>query len=221
MNARDEILARVASAVDDVRDADPDAARAALPRTYRTRDDGTARERIDRFEQRLVDLDVAVVRARPNQIAERLAAELARRRARRVVLPRGLPAAWRTRLPDVGPVPEDAYPTTLDAADATVTGCALAIADTGTIVLDGGAGQGTRAATLVPDLHLCVVLASRLVGTVPEAVARTREAAAAGAPLTWITGPSATSDVELVRVPGVHGPRRLVVLLVDDGASGS
>ena len=99
----------------------------------------------------------------------------------------------------------------LDALDGVITGCAVAIAETGTIVLDGGAGQGRRALSLLPDLHVCVVRADQIVGDVPEALARlTRDR-----PQTWISGPSATSDIELQRVEGVHGPRRLDVIIVE------
>jgi L-lactate dehydrogenase complex protein LldG len=105
----------------------------------------------------------------------------------------------------------------LDASDGVLTSCALGIAQTGTIVLDGGPGQGRRASTLVPDYHLCVIREDQVVGTVPEAVAALREVAAApGRPVTWVSGPSATSDIELNRVEGVHGPRALEVLVVGD-----
>ena len=100
------------------------------------------------------------------------------------------------------------------SADGVLTTCAVAIAQTGTIVLDHGAGQGRRALTLLPDYHLCLVEAARIVGVVPEAVERTEAAMKAGRPLTFISGPSATSDIELNRVEGVHGPRTLDVLVL-------
>jgi L-lactate dehydrogenase complex protein LldG len=104
----------------------------------------------------------------------------------------------------------------LDEVDGVITSSALAIARTGTIVLDGGPGQGPRRLTLVPDLHVCVVEGRQVVGTVPEAIQVLKGAAEAGRPLTFVSGPSATSDIELERVQGVHGPRRLEVVLVDE-----
>jgi L-lactate dehydrogenase complex protein LldG len=132
------------------------------------------------------------------------------------VVPGGLPSEWR---PDgVLELIEDRGLTTheLDAVDGVITGCATAIAETGTIALDAGADQGRRALTLVPDLHVCVVGADRIVATVPEGTERLREAVEREhRPITLISGPSATSDIELSRVEGVHGPRTLVVLIVD------
>jgi L-lactate dehydrogenase complex protein LldG len=121
-----------------------------------------------------------------------------------------LPLEWRPQ----GAVEDrglDAHE--LDALDGALTGCGLAIAETGTIVLDGGAAQGRRALTLVPDYHLCVVPVDRIVGVVPEAVELLEPAVREGRPLTFISGPSATSDIELSRVEGVHGPRTLHVVV--------
>jgi L-lactate dehydrogenase complex protein LldG len=146
-------------------------------------------------------------------LAAEVRAALERRGARTVVVPPalGLP------LPDVVAVAVDSGELTaadLDAFDAVITRAAVAIAETGTIILDGAPDQGRRAISLVPDYHLCVVGAGQVVELVPEAVARLTPAA--GRPLTWISGPSATSDIELERVEGVHGPRTLEVLLVTD-----
>jgi L-lactate dehydrogenase complex protein LldG len=104
----------------------------------------------------------------------------------------------------------------LDQVDGALTGCAVAIAEVGAFVLDAGPGQGRRALTLVPDLHICVVRENQVVGIVPEAIGQLEPAVRAGRPLTFVAGPSATSDIELDRVEGVHGPRRLHVVLVAD-----
>jgi L-lactate dehydrogenase complex protein LldG len=130
--------------------------------------------------------------------------------AHRLGVPPALPGEWRPALlelvEDHGLSARD-----LDALDGAITGCALAIAETGTIVLDGGERSGRRALTLVPDLHVCVVERGQVVATVPDAI---RALEGARGPFTFVSGPSATSDIELDRVEGVHGPRRLEVLLV-------
>jgi len=105
-------------------------------------------------------------------------------------------------------------PRDLDSVDAALTGCALAIAETGTIVLDGGPESGRRALTLVPDHHICIVRTGQVVAGIPDAIEQLGEAARAGRPLTFVSGPSATSDIELNRVEGVHGPRRLDVVVL-------
>lgn len=214
--ARDEILGRIAAAVAGVASSEPDRAFDGLERSYRTGDAATSDERLDRFEERLVDYGVDVLRCRAAVLPDALAAELGRRRVAELVVPGDLPPHWLAAS-EVATLADDVAARRLDSAGGVLTGCALAVAETGTIVLDGGPGQGRRAATLVPDLHLCVVTSSQVVATVPEAVARLAGAVRQGRPLTWISGPSATSDIELVRVAGVHGPRTLVVILVRDG----
>ncbi|MGA5544817.1 LutC/YkgG family protein [Mycobacterium sp. NPDC051198] len=132
-----------------------------------------------------------------------------------VVIPADLPPEWVTGLTAMPDEPT-LNVEQLDRADAVLTGCRLGIAATGTIVLDAGPGQGRRALTLVPDHHLCVVRAEQIVDTVPQAFAELT----ATRPLTFISGPSATSDIELQRVEGVHGPRTLDVLIVGDLTDG-
>ena len=145
---------------------------------------------------------------------ETIAAALAERGARRLVIPPGLePARGSTGqgVDGVELVVDDGLSAReLDGFDGVITAAAVAIAETGTIILDGSAGQGRRALSLIPDYHLCLVQAGQVVGLVPEAVARVRP----DRPLTWISGPSATSDIELDRVEGVHGPRTLDVILI-------
>lgn len=130
-----------------------------------------------------------------------------------VVIPHDLPGELRPGSVEVV-VDESLSAYDLDALDAVITTCAVGIARTGTIVLDHSEGQARRALSLVPDVHICVMRADQVVDSVPEGVARLRDSVQLGRPLTWISGPSATSDIELNRVEGVHGPRNLEVILV-------
>lgn len=179
------------------------------PRAYRrhgTRAAGSA-EVVDLLVDRLEDYRADVVRCGPTgmQIGAAVRAALTERGAVRVVGPIGLPPGWLAeRVVDDGLSPAE-----LDAAHGVVTGCAVAIAETGTIVLDGRPACGRRAISLVPDLHVCVVRAQDVVETVPEGIALLDPMR----PLTFVSGPSATSDIELSRVEGVHGPRTLVVVV--------
>lgn len=173
---------------------------------------------LGRFVERVEDYRAVVVRIPETEIAETIGRALGDHRADSVVAPGGIPAQWLTALADTVRVHRDdpvLSHTELDTTSAVVTDAAVGIAETGTIVLDHGPGQGRRALSLVPDLHICLVRADQVVSDVPEAVARLAEAVRAGRPLTWISGPSATSDIELSRVEGVHGPRTLHVILVD------
>jgi L-lactate dehydrogenase complex protein LldG len=175
-----------------------------VAREYRSSsDDG-----LDTFLERLHAYGAASTRVVPGDVESAVRAALRARGARHVVAPDGIPDAW---LEDVDPLRDTPplEPHTLDGADGVLTTCAVAIAQTGTIVLDGQAGMGRRALSLVPDYHLCVVRAGQIVGSVPEALARLEPTR----PLTFISGPSATVDIEMVRVAGVHGPRTLEVIL--------
>jgi len=185
-----------------------------VPRDYATRSPLAGPAVTDRFAERVAEYRASVHRIAPGEVAERVVVLARERSARRIVVAPGVPEDWR---PDGIELVADRSlaPSVLDGIDGVLSGCALAIAETGTIVLDGTARSGRRALTLVPDWHACVVSADQVVGSVPEAIAGLREAATAGRPLTFVSGPSATSDIELRRVEGVHGPRRLDVLLVE------
>jgi L-lactate dehydrogenase complex protein LldG len=157
---------------------------------------------LDLFSERVEDYRAVVERCAEDEVEARIVAALDGATA---VVPAGLPWSVPDSVPDTGqPATE------LDRLDAVVTTATVGIALTGTIVLDHGAGQGRRALSLVPDLHVCVVRADQVVPGVPDAVALLDPVR----PQTWISGPSATSDIELNRVEGVHGPRRLHVLVV-------
>lgn len=220
MTPRDEVLARIRRANSAAGAGDGGRAPSAQAEAgYRTAGDRDQAELLDLLADRLVDYRATVRRTTAALLAGEVAAALALRDARRVVVPAGLDVFGPGGPPDGLEVITDdglhARPDieVLDGCDGAITGAAVAIAETGTIVLDAGPDQGRRAITLVPDYHLCVVRADQVVELVPEGVERL--AGASGRPLTWISGPSATSDIELNRVEGVHGPRTLEVILVE------
>lgn len=197
--------------------------RPAIPRDYRRRGTQGPGELLNLLQDRIVDYKATVVRCRPQELSGAIARRLGAREVLRLVTPPDLPDTWLKEISREGlEILRDLDPRTLSkeqltSAHAVLTGCALAIAETGTLVLDGGATQGRRALTLLPDYHLCVVFQHQVVETVPEAVeALEGTAKEIRAPLTLISGPSATSDIELIRVEGVHGPRTLEVILVVD-----
>jgi L-lactate dehydrogenase complex protein LldG len=222
-NARATILGRIRSALADVPAAEPD--RWPAPgepidpaAAYLRTSDLSAGELVDRFALRAGEYRARIVRCEQGDgaIAGAIRRALAvEPRGGPLVVPPGLPAAWRPTgvVEDIGLGLAD-----LDGCAGAITGCALAIAETGTIALDHGPAQGRRALTLVPDLHACVVRADDVVASLPEAIARLAPAVRAGRPITLIAGPSATSDIELQRVEGVHGPRQLVIVLAADTA---
>jgi L-lactate dehydrogenase complex protein LldG len=168
---------------------------------------------VERFCERVAEYRATVTRVQRGGLADAVSEACARHAVQRIAVPPGAPP----ELPGVELVVDEPPLSArdLDALDGVLTGCALAIAETGTIVLDGGARSGRRALTLVPDLHLCVVEAGTIVPSVPDAVAGLTQAVSEGRPLTLVSGPSATSDIELDRVEGVHGPRRLEVFVVE------
>jgi L-lactate dehydrogenase complex protein LldF len=229
-DARADILLRIRGALGDAAPAD-------VPRRYRTADERGREEIVTLFAERAAEYRATVHRVGEAEVAERVQRIAEEEGARRVGIPADLAEGWRPA-EGRGEPPADARgeppaegrgePAAqlelvedrglsvreLDELDGALTGCAVGIAETGTFVLDGGPGQGRRALTLVPDLHVCVVREDQVVGFVPEAVRELEDAVRAGRPLTFVSGPSATSDIELDRVEGVHGPRVLHVVLV-------
>jgi L-lactate dehydrogenase complex protein LldG len=202
--AREEILGRIRAALGD---RPPVPAPLTVARPERAAS-------VDRFVERVADYRAHVTTCAHDDGAVRdaVAAALARHSAHAIAVPHDFPSAWRPSDLMAYEDPDD--PRALGALDGVLTTCALGIAETGTIVLDGGAGQGARALTLLPDLHVCVVDAEAIVAGVAQATPIMHAAVArTGRPLTLISGPSATSDIELDRVEGVHGPRRLEVVV--------
>jgi L-lactate dehydrogenase complex protein LldG len=207
--AREEILARIRSALG----SGPPPPVSEIPRDY-------ARSRpqpdlVGHFADRVADYGAQVVRVSAAEVPGAIAAACEQLGLRTIVVPADAPGEWTAALDGVVVV-RDGDPRTLstadlDGVDGVLTGAAVGIAETGTFVLDGGPQQGRRALSLVPDVLVCVVRTDQVVDDVPAAVQRVN----AERPLTWISGPSATSDIELDRVEGVHGPRTLHVIVVD------
>ncbi|MET9684020.1 LutC/YkgG family protein [Streptomyces coeruleorubidus] len=211
MNSRERILGRVRRAL-----ADAPADEEPIARDYlREHGQRTVAETVELLAENLADYRAVVHRCTDDELPDVLMHLLAERGAQSVLVPPGLPPHW-LRAVDAARVHDRAVntPHELDRVDSVVTGCAVAIAETGTIVLDGSPDQGRRRITLVPDHHVCVVrVPEQVVSSVPQGLERLDPAR----PLTWISGPSATSDIELDRVEGVHGPRTLEVVLVGQG----
>ena len=214
--AKETILWRVRRATRDV----PEGERpedVPVERGYRKEGEDARGEVVARFAEHVAEYEATVHRVGEADLTARIGEILEKRGLKKLVVPPRLPEAW---IPEgVEALRDAAVPRLtneeLDGADGVLTGCALGIAQTGTIVLDAGPAQGRRALTLLPDYHLCVVREEQVVDLVPEAFARLEETVKGeGRAVTFISGPSATSDIELNRVEGVHGPRALEVLIV-------
>lgn len=213
MSSRERILSRVRRALADVPEDDTPYERAVARDYLREHGERTVGEMVELLAENLADYRAIVHRTRADELAGTIAGLLRARGASSVVVPPGLDEGWLAET-DVTRVADRAESTAheLDRVDSVVTACAVAVAETGTIVLDGSPDQGRRRITLVPDHHICVVrVPDQVVSSVPQALERLDPVR----PLTWISGPSATSDIELDRVEGVHGPRTLEVVLVD------
>ncbi|MGW0331109.1 LutC/YkgG family protein [Streptomyces sp. NPDC003011] len=217
MSSRERILGRVRRALADVPRDDPPYERAVARDYLREHGDLDVERTVDLLAENLADYRAIVHRCTAADLASTIAGMLAARGAKTVLVPPGLDPWWLSAtaaetVPDLA----ESTPRELDGVDSVVTACAVAVAETGTIVLDGGPDQGRRRITLVPDHHICVVrIPEQVVASVPQALERLDPAR----PLTWISGPSATSDIELDRVEGVHGPRTLEVVLVSGRVS--
>ncbi len=211
------MLRRIRQALGDVPlEAPPEPV--AFARPYRHVDDEPHAQQVEAFVERVREYKAHVSIVPEERLAEAVSDALRRRGIRRLAVPQDVPDAWlaTTRAVDLA---RDANGrlryAEIEACDGALTGCALGIAQTGTLVLDAGPTQGRRVLSLLPDYHLCVVRADQIVGIVPEAISALAPDTATGArPITFISGPSATSDIELSRVEGVHGPRTLEVLVV-------
>ncbi|WP_241383847.1 LutC/YkgG family protein [Rhodococcus sp. CH91] len=206
MTSREIVLGRIRDAL-----ALSPPARVDVPRRYRTGRTMSEDDRFELFADRLLDYKANVHRSTPGRLPTTIARVLLQRGARRVGVPAGLDPSWMSLFDGETVVDAlDVPAPDLESLDGVVTASAVACAETGTIFLDGSPDQGRRALTLVPDLHVCVVSLDDVEVGVPEALARL----APERPTTLISGPSATSDIELERVEGVHGPRTLDVVIV-------
>jgi L-lactate dehydrogenase complex protein LldG len=205
--AREEVMRRIRDALGPAPPAPGD-----IPRTYRQAGDPIGFEPVERFCEVVADYDATVRRVSEGELEDALSETCRARGVIRLAVPVDL--VWHVAGVELVRDDPPLGPRDLDALDGVLTGCAAAIAETGTIVLDGASLSGRRALTLVPDLHLCVVRADQVVPAVPDAIAAMAPAVRDGRPVTFVSGPSATADIELNRVQGVHGPRRLDVFVV-------
>lgn len=213
MNAREEILGRIRQATSDVVEKDP---AADVPMTWAYGQPTPVTDVLDVFIENIEDYKARIVRTDAAGTAKAIADALKELDASSVVVPDGIDEAWLSHLEEAGISirrDENLSHDELDEIDAVLSASRVAAAETGTICLDHDTDQGRRALTLVPDRHVCVVRQDQVVSDIPEAIARLRPSVDSRRPITWISGGSATSDIELDRVEGVHGPRHLFVIL--------
>jgi L-lactate dehydrogenase complex protein LldG len=215
-SSRERILSRIHAATPGAGSAE-EALRSwsALPRAYVGRGALSAQSRIELMIERLREYDAETSACTPEELPSAIAAQLARSGRSRILAPEGLPRAW------LAPgfewmVDRGLELAVIETADGVVTACFCGVADSGTIVLHHAPEEGRRALSLLPDWHLCILRASQVVETLPEYFRRCRELPAIPSRVTWISGPSATADIEMTRIKGVHGPRFLNVILVHD-----
>ncbi|MGB6691034.1 MAG: lactate utilization protein C [Terracidiphilus sp.] len=212
VSSRSAILDRVRAGIGNRHDRA--AAYAALPRDYIRQGALDAEARVELMIERLREYDAEVVECAPDDLPAVIAAQLAHSGRRTFVAPEGLPAQWLAEGFD-WKIDRALEAAEIEKAEGVVTGAFCGVANSGTIVLHHSAQEGRRIITLLPDWHLCVLRASQVVETLPEYFIRCRQAPRL---VTWISGPSATADIEMTRIKGVHGPRFLVVVLVRDGS---
>ncbi len=236
VDSRERVMGRIRAATRNSAATAEGAAGAyeALPRDYVRRGKMTADARLERMVERLREYDAEVVECDPEGVAAAIAAQLAASGRRRFVVPAGLPAEWLADGFD-WKIDHGMTASEVEQAEGVVTACFCGVAESGTIVLHHGATEGRRVITLLPDWHLCIVKASQIVETLPEYFDRCQRAGTKGLGtrdvgiddqklptlVTWISGPSATADIEMTRIKGVHGPRFLNVIVVKDKVKGS
>jgi len=214
-HSKNEILNRVRKALGKQTVQDQSGSE-DIERKYKQTGNSSEKENTALFAERVGEYRAEVSIIEKNKVKENIERVCRKQEVKKLVMPPGFPEKWipgsvELVMDEGGKLSKDE----LDNSDAVLTGCTLAIAQTGTIVLDAGPGQGRRVLTLLPDFHICVVKSDQIVDVVPQAFSRLRQAYTGKLPpITFISGPSATSDIELSRVEGVHGPRRLDVLVV-------
>jgi L-lactate dehydrogenase complex protein LldG len=219
-DSKEKVLSRIRTALGR---ANKDEARAfdaaEMKRDYQQKSELGREEILKLFAERVSEYRAVTEQLREDKLAERISRICEKEEIKKLVIPPGLEDGWTEKLSgSVTSLQDELSPLSkeeLNAADAVLTNCILGVAQTGTIILDAGPGQGRRALTLLPDFHICVVREEQVVGIIPEAIRKLDEIVRnTGRPVTFISGPSATSDIELNRVEGVHGPRKLHVLIV-------
>jgi L-lactate dehydrogenase complex protein LldG len=213
-DSRQKVLDRVRAATRNPGAAAPSAAEAyaKIERGYTRRGAMSAGERVARMIERLRDYDAEVVECSPSELPAAIAAQLKASGKRIFVAPEGLPAEWLAEGFD-WKIDRELAVRDVEQAEGVVTACFCGVADSGTIVLHHSATEGRRVISLLPDWHLCILRASQVVETLPEYFGRCQQPPKLA---TWISGPSATADIEMTRIKGVHGPRFLNVILVRD-----